>query len=291
MSPDFQARAARRRSCPPPPRAGRAGTAGPRAGCETCGPARTRRARTDRAWCRRGARPCSCRPRRWAARAPHWDSAEIAATSSARRFPGLSSRWKMELSTSCSFELRGPSTASKPPVTPVKVRPDSSFTTHTAISNPPASAMAMTDTSVDTRCWRRLFQTMSSSVMTRIRRRGGFVESGELLDPLEVREHLAVVTHEQQCRPVLGACSAQQRERLVRDAPHRDCRWAHPRAPASGCWRGRAPRRRAAADRPKAGAGSSRAGARARPVPATLSRNPGSGRRRRPSRAARSPGR
>src|SRR5438445_13740235 len=66
----------------------------------------------------------------------------------------------MALSTSCNFEPRAPSTASKPALTPVNVDCDCFFTTHTVINNPLASATEAAVTTVDNACCRKLRRTM-----------------------------------------------------------------------------------------------------------------------------------
>src|SRR5262245_23352887 len=136
--------------------------------------------------------------------------ARIASTSAAAMLPGLSSRWKMELRTSWSFELRAPSTASKPPVTPVKARFASCCTIQTAISSPPASAIASAETSVETTWWRRLLKTMVRMAMSG--RLSRLIELLEIHDFLELREDVAIVAHQQQRRAEFGAGVAEERQ-------------------------------------------------------------------------------
>src|SRR5271155_2296983 len=83
------------------------------------------------------------------------------------RFPGEDSKLKMAFNTSCNFEPRAPSTASKPAFTPVNVASDCSLTDQTDIRRPPAKATESAVIIVESACCRRLLKMINQMVIFR----------------------------------------------------------------------------------------------------------------------------
>ena len=121
----------------------------------------------------------------------------------------------MALSTSCNLEPRAPRTASKPPFTPVKVAWDCSLTDQTDINSPPASAMQRSGDGGRERVLAQALENEAQDGHTGASAVTGVVYAVELLDILELPEHLASVTDEQQGGAIFAARLPDEGQRLA----------------------------------------------------------------------------